>query len=420
MRKTLSIHTTSFDEARPAIQRTDVTVQATLVEAQSSNSKRMFSIQCYAKFIHPATNEDAAVDTIIAMLQTSQHGHFNQALPDNPRARGNSFWARFKDGNSADMALLHEAIQDARTAIKLSSESSDPELFFDLGERLQTRFELRHDMKDLDDAISVFQRADELTIDTTPEKVSRLNRLGVSLVQRFQCTRNDLDSERASTAFGEARGRLEFHQWGGSRQEVVSSNYSNFKKTLHELDDKACRRLWQSSLTAGLEWRNQNMLTQSIEHENPGREAHRHIRVDLKPSGGPVDPPWRDRMSRLASRFIAHLFACPDQPAPAADQQAAPARLDHFIAYARHRARLPESVTYASLSLLQRLKARFHSNSGDLALAPFKHDGELADLELAISTFHRAIELAPDDHPLKPTLLDNLNAALRVRAAFGD
>lgn len=68
-------------------------------------------------------------------------------------------------------------------------------------------------------------------------------------------------------------------------------------------------------------------------------------------------------MARLAARFVAHLFACPDQPAPAAGQQA-PARLDHFIAYALHRTRLPESVTFASLFLLQRLKARFPAAKG--------------------------------------------------------
>ena len=38
--------------------------------------------------------------------------------------------------------------------------------------------------------------------------------------------------------------------------------------------------------------------------------------------------------------------------------------MDHFIAYALHRTRLPESVTYASLFLLQRLKARFSAAKG--------------------------------------------------------
>ena len=38
--------------------------------------------------------------------------------------------------------------------------------------------------------------------------------------------------------------------------------------------------------------------------------------------------------------------------------------LDDFIAYALHRTRLHESVTYASLFLLQRLKARFPAAKG--------------------------------------------------------
>ena len=69
-------------------------------------------------------------------------------------------------------------------------------------------------------------------------------------------------------------------------------------------------------------------------------------------------------MARLAARFVSHLFACPDLPAAAANGQQVPARLDHFIAYALHRTRLPESVTYASLFLLQRLKARFPAAKG--------------------------------------------------------
>ena len=39
-------------------------------------------------------------------------------------------------------------------------------------------------------------------------------------------------------------------------------------------------------------------------------------------------------------------------------------RLDHFIAYALHRTRLPASVTFAALYLLQRLKARFPAAKG--------------------------------------------------------
>jgi hypothetical protein len=70
-----------------------------------------------------------------------------------------------------------------------------------------------------------------------------------------------------------------------------------------------------------------------------------------------------ERMAKLSGRFVAHLFACPDQASGAAGQPA-PARLDHFIAYALHRTRLPESVNFAALFLLQRLKARFPAAKG--------------------------------------------------------
>lgn len=85
-----------------------------------------------------------------------------------------------------------------------------------------------------------------------------------------------------------------------------------------------------------------------------------------------------ERIARLAGHFVGDLFACPDPPASAPDapvrdatardapagKNPKPPRLDHFIAYALHRTRLPESVTYASLFLLQRLKKRFPAAKG--------------------------------------------------------
>jgi Cyclin, N-terminal domain len=69
--------------------------------------------------------------------------------------------------------------------------------------------------------------------------------------------------------------------------------------------------------------------------------------------------------AKLCGRFVSHLFACPDVPHPPAPTSSAPTpRLDHFIAYALHRTRLHQSVTFAALYLLQRLKARFPAAKG--------------------------------------------------------
>jgi len=74
--------------------------------------------------------------------------------------------------------------------------------------------------------------------------------------------------------------------------------------------------------------------------------------------------PWhgQEQIARLASRFITHLFACPDYPP--APNAASHTKLPYFVAYAIHRTKLHPSVTFAALALLQRLKARFPSARG--------------------------------------------------------
>ncbi|KAJ7818185.1 hypothetical protein B0H14DRAFT_3089563 [Mycena olivaceomarginata] len=66
-------------------------------------------------------------------------------------------------------------------------------------------------------------------------------------------------------------------------------------------------------------------------------------------------------IAQLSGRFITHLFACPPFPPQSTHSQA---KLPYFIAYALHRTKLHQSVTYAALVLLQRLKARFPTARG--------------------------------------------------------
>lgn len=71
-------------------------------------------------------------------------------------------------------------------------------------------------------------------------------------------------------------------------------------------------------------------------------------------------------IARLCARFITHLFACPEYPPQPANggPHPASAKLPYFIAYALHRTKLHQSVNYAALVLLQRLKARFPTARG--------------------------------------------------------
>ncbi|EKM53413.1 uncharacterized protein PHACADRAFT_259782 [Phanerochaete carnosa HHB-10118-sp] len=80
--------------------------------------------------------------------------------------------------------------------------------------------------------------------------------------------------------------------------------------------------------------------------------------------GSAPDPYYgHEETAKVCAHFVTHLFACPEQPPAQSPSQPAP-RLDLFIAYALHRTRLHESVTFAALYLLQRLKARFPAARG--------------------------------------------------------
>ena len=80
------------------------------------------------------------------------------------------------------------------------------------------------------------------------------------------------------------------------------------------------------------------------------------------PPNSKTDPyHGQEHLAKIAARFITHLFACPDYP-PSSTH--AHAKLPFFIAYALHRTKLHQSVMFASLILLQRLKARFPSARG--------------------------------------------------------
>lgn len=67
------------------------------------------------------------------------------------------------------------------------------------------------------------------------------------------------------------------------------------------------------------------------------------------------------RMSQLCTRFVTHLFACP-QYSPAISGPGA--SLPNFIAYVLRRTNLHHSIVFASLILLQRLKSRFPTAQG--------------------------------------------------------
>ncbi|KAF6751050.1 hypothetical protein DFP72DRAFT_909176 [Ephemerocybe angulata] len=114
--------------------------------------------------------------------------------------------------------------------------------------------------------------------------------------------------------------------------------------------------------------------TQTVERKHahpsnilPVSNARRRMAQQVPMSAPQVLPTRQDpfygheSIARLCTRFITHLFACPKYPPAATHSQA---ELPHFIAYALYRTKLHPSVTFASLVLLRRLKARFPTARG--------------------------------------------------------
>ncbi|KAK7472472.1 hypothetical protein VKT23_000587 [Stygiomarasmius scandens] len=102
--------------------------------------------------------------------------------------------------------------------------------------------------------------------------------------------------------------------------------------------------------------------------ESSKKQARSRMSYQPIPSSTPPQPHSKpdpfyghESMARLCARFITHLFACPEYPPSITHSQA---KLPIFIAYALHRTKLHPSVTFASLVLLQRLKARFPTARG--------------------------------------------------------
>ncbi|EIN06688.1 hypothetical protein PUNSTDRAFT_18136, partial [Punctularia strigosozonata HHB-11173 SS5] len=83
------------------------------------------------------------------------------------------------------------------------------------------------------------------------------------------------------------------------------------------------------------------------------------------PARQSADPYYgHEATAKLCSRFVTHLFACPEYPTGVLPSSSPPPTLAQFVAYALHRTRLHQSVTFAALYLLQRLKQRFPAARG--------------------------------------------------------
>ncbi|KAI0079277.1 hypothetical protein K474DRAFT_1673492 [Panus rudis PR-1116 ss-1] len=101
-------------------------------------------------------------------------------------------------------------------------------------------------------------------------------------------------------------------------------------------------------------------------HPSPFKRASRMPTHQRTSHPSMPDPYYgHEEVAKICARFVKHVFNCPDLPPPSSTNPDAPSPpLALFIAYALHRTRLHQSVTFAALYLLQRLKSRFPACRG--------------------------------------------------------
>ncbi|KZV67199.1 hypothetical protein PENSPDRAFT_62479 [Peniophora sp. CONT] len=200
--------------------------------------------------------------------------------------------------------------------------------------------------------------------DSHPDKPTRLNNLGSSLVARFGRT-GELDVlEKAISTFSQAvELSLDDHPDNAMRWTNLGSSLLTRFQRLGRLED----------------------LEEAI-------FAHAHA-VELTPDG------HFDKLSRL-NNLGASFLARFKRVGELDDVQRAIAVHHHAIAS------IPEGHPK---------KPWWYNNLGDALFMRFERTGELQDLDRAIASHRCAIELTPDDHPDKSSLVNSLGIALLRR-----
>ncbi|KAJ7751052.1 hypothetical protein B0H16DRAFT_1841334 [Mycena metata] len=103
-------------------------------------------------------------------------------------------------------------------------------------------------------------------------------------------------------------------------------------------------------------------IPKKVLHDAPRQSAC--VVPPPQPQPPETDPYYGyEYIAQLSARFMTHLFACPPFP-PGPQCTHSQAKLPYFIAFALHRTKLHQAVTYAALVLLQRLRARFPTTRG--------------------------------------------------------
>ncbi|KAI0032992.1 CHAT domain-containing protein [Vararia minispora EC-137] len=233
-----------------------------------------------------------------------------------------------------------------------------------LGVALKVRFDRLGQLNDLEQAISLGQRAVDLTPDSHPDKPGRLMNLGSALSDRF-----------------DHLGQLD------DLEQAIAVNHHAVDLAP---DGNPNKPLYLCNLGIALQTRFGRFgQPDDLEHAT----LLQHHAVDLTPDGHPDEAMYLMNLGNALTIRFDHLGQLND--------------LEQAISLKHHAIDLtPNSHSYKPMYLM---------NLGNALTTRFDRLGHLNDLNQAISSNYLAVDLLPDSHPRKPVHLNNLGDALRTR-----
>jgi tetratricopeptide (TPR) repeat protein len=268
--------------------------------------------------------------------------------------------------NHGNLQSLEEAISKFEAAADMTPES-DPDLLDilnNLGTSFLCRFEQLGRVADINNAIERLEMAVSHTPDGDPNKHTRLNNLGNALLSRFDRL-GDMSDLIAAIA-----------------QVQLAVNLAP--------DGHPHKPAWLNSLASSLQSRFE-WLGDLSDLDNA--IVQQQSAINLTPDGHPDKPAWLSNLGNALHCRFGRLGNMSD--------------LDNAITQGQSAINLtPDGHPH---------KAMYLCNLGNSLHSRFERLGNMSDLDAAITQKQSAINLTPDGHPHKLGYLNNLVISLQSR-----
>ncbi|KIJ45381.1 hypothetical protein M422DRAFT_166732 [Sphaerobolus stellatus SS14] len=264
------------------------------------------------------------------------------------------------------MTDLNQSVLKFQEAVQLTPDGhpDKPSRLNNLGRSLLARFERLGDMTDLNQSVLKSQEAVQLTPDGHPDKPSRLNSLGCSLLTRFDRLGDMTDLNQSVLKFQEA-------------EQLTPDGHPSKRLRLNNLGILLLRQFERLG--------DMTDLNQSI---FKFQEA-----VQLTPDGHPDKPSLLNNLGNPLLRRFEQLGDMTD--------------LNQSVLKFQETVQLTPDGHPDKPSWL--------NNLGSSLLARFEQLGDMTDLNLSVLKFQEAVQLTPDGHPCKPPWLYNFGSSLIKR-----